>query len=81
MLALLPAERPWAFDALPFEEQQWRARVFLAVWVNTGSLRFAWAKALEQGPDDAEVKAWTIRNMSDEVIIAGLRSVGREAGV
>src|SRR5450759_5242467 len=46
ILALLPAERPWAFDLLPFEEQQWRARVFLAVWINTGSAIFAWAQAL-----------------------------------
>jgi hypothetical protein len=74
MLALLPAERPWAFDALPFEEQQWRARVFLGVWVNTNSPIFAWAMALRNGADDAEVKAWVLRNMTDEVILDGLRS-------
>ena len=74
MLALLPAERPWAFDLLPFEEQQWRARVFLAVWVNTNSPIFAWAMALRNGADDAEVKAWTLANMTDAVIIDGLQS-------
>ena len=76
MLALLPAERPWAFDALPFEEQKWRARVFLAVWVNTNSPIFAWAMALRNGADDAEVKAWVLRNMTDEVILEGLRVGG-----
>ena len=74
MLALLPAERPWAFDLLPFEEQQWRARVFLGVWVNTNSPIFAWAMALRNGADDAEVKAWTLANMTDEVILEGLQS-------
>ena len=74
MLALLPAERPWAFDALPFEEQQWRARVFLGVWVNTNSPIFAWAMALRNGADDAEVKAWTLANMTDAVILDGLQS-------
>jgi hypothetical protein len=50
ILALLPAERPWAFDLLSFEEQAWRARVFFAVWINTGGLMFAWAQALRHGP-------------------------------
>jgi hypothetical protein len=75
ILALLPAERLWAFDALPFEEQQWRARVFLAVWINTGGMMFAWAQALRHGSDDAEVKAWVLRNLTDEVILDGLRSL------
>ena len=74
MLALLPAERPWAFDLLPFEEQQWRARVFLAVWINTNSPIYAWAMALRNGADDAEVKAWTLANMTDAVILDGLAS-------
>ena len=73
MLALLPVERLWAFDLLPFEEQQWRARVFLAVWINTNSPIFAWAMALRNGADDAEVKAWTLANMTDEVILEGLQ--------
>jgi hypothetical protein len=76
ILALLPAERPWAFDALPFDEQQWRARVFLAVWINTGGLMFAWAQALRHGPDDAEVKEWVVANMTDAVIFEGLRAGG-----
>jgi hypothetical protein len=74
MLALLPAERPWAFDRLPFDEQQWRARVFFAVWINTGGMAFAWAQALRNDPDDTEVKAWVLRNLTDEVILEGLRS-------
>jgi hypothetical protein len=73
ILALLPAEHLWAFDALPIEEQKWRARVFFAVWINTGSAIFAWAQALRHGPDDAEVKAWVLRNLTDEVILEGLR--------
>ncbi|HEY5484619.1 MAG TPA: hypothetical protein VIK31_12585 [Propionibacteriaceae bacterium] len=76
ILALLPAEHPWAFDLLPFEEQQWRARVFLAVWINTGGLMFAWAQALRHGPDDAEVRAWVLANMTDAVIFEGLRVGG-----
>ena len=74
MLALLPAEHPWAFDQLPFEEQQWRARVFLAVWIQTDGMMFAWAQALQKDPDDAAIKAWVLKNLTDAVIIDGLQS-------
>jgi hypothetical protein len=73
MLALLPPEVPWAFQRLPRDEQQWRARVFLAVWINTGGLMFAWAEALRQEANDAERRAWVLRNLTDEVILEGLR--------
>jgi hypothetical protein len=73
MLALLPLEVPWAFQRLPREEQQWRARVFFAVWINTGGMMFAWAEALRREPNDAERKAWVLRNLTDEVILEGLR--------
>jgi len=73
MLALLPPEVPWAFQRLPREEQQWRARVFFAVWINTGGLMFAWAQALRNEANDAERKAWVLRNLTDEVILEGLR--------
>ena len=78
MLALLPPEPPWGFQMLPREEQQWRARVFLAVWINTGGMMFAWAQALRKGDDDAEVKAWVLRYMTDEVIIEGLQSSNQQ---
>jgi hypothetical protein len=74
MLALLPLEVPWAFQRLPREEQQWRARVFFAVWINTGGLMFAWAQALRNDRDDDEVKAWVLRNLTDDVILEGLRT-------
>jgi hypothetical protein len=35
-LALLPEEHLFGFDRLPFEEQKWRARVFLMTYSNTG---------------------------------------------
>jgi len=73
ILALLPPEPLWAFQMLPREEQAWRARVFLAIWINSGSQIFAWAQALRKGDDDAEVKAWVLRNLTDEVIIEGLQ--------
>jgi hypothetical protein len=74
ILALLPAEHPWAFDQLPFEEQQWRARVFLAVWIQTDGTMFAWAQALLKYDDEAEVKAWVLGVLTDDVILDGLRS-------
>ena len=74
MLALLPPEHPWAFDQLPFEEQQWRARVFLTVWIQTDGMMFAWAQALRKYDNEAEVKAWVLGVLTDDVIIDGLRS-------
>jgi hypothetical protein len=73
ILALLPPEVPWGFQLLPREEQQWRARVFLAVWINTGGMMFAWANALRNDPDETEVKAWVLGVLTDEVILEGLR--------
>ena len=74
MLALLPVERLWAFDLLPFEEQQWRARVFLAVWITTGGMMLAWAQALRKYDNEAEVKAWVLGVLTDAVILDGLAS-------
>ena len=73
MIALLPAEHQWGFDTLPFEEQQWRARVFLAVWVQTGGEMFAWAQALRKYDNEPEVREWVLTNLTDEVILEGLR--------
>ena len=74
ILALLPAEHPWAFDRLPFEEQQWRARVFLTVWIQTDGTMFSWAQALRKYDNEPKVKAWVTGVLTDEVILDGLRS-------
>ena len=74
ILALLPAERPWSFDTLPLDEQKWRARMFLAVWIQTNSLPFAWFQALRHDPDDAEVRAWVEANLTNDLLIDGLQS-------
>ena len=75
MLALLPPEPLWAFQLLPREEQRWRARVFLAVRIQTGGEMFAWAQALREYDNEPEVKAWVLKNLTDEVILEGLQSL------
>ena len=74
MLALLPPETPWALQLLPREEQRWRARVFLTVWIQTDGMMFAWAQALRKYDNEAEVKAWVLGVLTDAVIIDGLQS-------
>jgi hypothetical protein len=74
ILALLPAERPRWFDTLAFEEQQWRARVFFAAWINTGGMAFAWWQAQQKNANDAERRAWVMANLTVEVIVDGLQS-------
>jgi hypothetical protein len=78
MLALLPPEPLWAFQLLPREEQRWRARVFLAVRIQTGGEMFAWAQALREYDNEPEVKAWVLKNLTDEVILEGLQSLQSE---
>ena len=78
MLALLPPEPLWAFQLLPREEQRWRARVFLAVRIQTGGEMFAWAQALRKYDNEAEVKAWVLGVLTDEVILDGLQSLQSE---
>ena len=75
MLALLPPEPLWAFQLLPREEQRWRARVFLAVRIQTGGEMFAWAQALRKYDNEAEVREWVLTNLTDEVILDGLQSL------
>ena len=74
MLALLPPEPPWGFQMLPREEQQWLARVFLAVWIQTDGMMFAWSQALRKYDKEAEVKAWVLWVLTDAVILDGLQS-------
>ena len=81
MLKLLPAERPWAFDRLDFEDQKWRARVFLAVWIEGGGaaheaarLGLAWQNALDTTLTATE-REWILQNLTDEVILDGLKSL------
>jgi hypothetical protein len=78
ILKLLPAERPWGFDRLDFEDQKWRARIFLATWIQTGSLPFAWANALDPTYTAVE-RDWVLRNFTDESIVDGLKSLEAEA--
>lgn len=81
MLKLLPAERPWAFDRLDFEEQKWRARAFFAAWIQAGDaerpaarLAFSWANALDPTYTAAE-RDWILQNLTDGVILDGLKSL------
>lgn len=67
MLALLPVERPYAFDRLPFEEQRWRGRVFLMIWTHTGNTAYSWATALKQEPNDAEAAAFAMGVDENEI--------------
>ena len=54
--------------------EQWRARVFLTVWIQTNGTMFAWSQALRKYDNEAEVKAWVLGVLTDEVIIDGLQS-------
>lgn len=67
MLALLPADHPPNFDALPFEEQQWRGRVFLMIWTHTGSIPYSWATALSRGPEDEMARQMAMAVDEEEI--------------
>jgi len=72
MLALLPAERPDAFDRLPFEEQQWRGRCFLIFYtISEGRSSYAWWQALRD--DDGVTEAFIRERVTDDEIVTGLR--------
>lgn len=67
ILALLPADRPAAFDRLPFDEQQWRGRMYLMTWTLTGSAPYSWNAALKVEPGDDEAKAFVEEVPDDEI--------------
>lgn len=77
ILKLLPAERPWAFDRLSFDDQRWRARIFLAVWCQTGSMPFAWANALDTSLTAGE-QAWVEETLTDELLERSLKAMNEE---
>lgn len=67
MLGLLPQERPAAFSRLPFEEQQWRGRVFLMIYTYSGSVAFSWWQALKRADDDEAVRRFVASVDDDEI--------------
>ena len=74
ILALLPAERPWAFDLLPFEEQEWRGRAFLIFYTISGRrTAYAWWQALRD--DDGATEAFIRERVTDDEIVTGLRGL------
>jgi hypothetical protein len=72
ILAMLPDERPSAFDRLPPQEQMWRGRVFLMFFtISGGGVPYSWWQALR--PDeDGSVEAF-VATVPDEQIVGGLK--------
>jgi hypothetical protein len=68
MLALLPDEHPLAFDRLSFEEQQWRGRVFLMIYMRTGGVAYSWATAMSKEPDHEATKALIMSTLDEDEI-------------
>lgn len=73
ILALLPAERPLAFDQLALDEQAWRARAYLMAYSIGMDPIHAWWWALQTGPRADEVRA-SVAEATDDQILAALRS-------
>jgi len=75
MLALLPAERPAAFDSLPFPEQEWRGRCFLIFYTISGRrTAYAWWQAMRDD-DGGTTEAFIRERVTDDEIVAGLRGL------
>ena len=75
MLALLPAERPAAFDRLPFPEQEWRGRAFLIFYAISGRrTAYAWWQALRDD-DGGATEAFIRERVTDDEIVTGLRGL------
>lgn len=66
MLALLPTEHPYGFNDLPFEEQQWRGRIFLMQYTITGSIPYSWWSAMAES--DPGAPAFAMAADEEEII-------------
>jgi hypothetical protein len=72
LLARIPPDWPWRFCRLPAAERSWRGRVFLVVWIWSGSLPFAWSVALTQNPEAVSDNRQFVEELGDAAIIEGL---------
>lgn len=74
LLARIPPEWPRSFTSLPAEERSWRGRVFLVVWIWSGSVPFAWFVALRREPDVAADNRAFVEELGDAAIWEALRA-------
>jgi hypothetical protein len=74
LLARIPLDWPWSFTALPPDERSWRGRVFLAVWIWSGSAPFAWSVALNRDAAIAADNRRFVEELGDAAIFEALNA-------
>jgi hypothetical protein len=72
LLARIPLEWPWAFTSLPPAERSWRGRVFLVVWIWSGSAPFAWSVALTRNAEAATDNRVFVEELGDAALLEAL---------
>jgi hypothetical protein len=70
-LAQIPDPQLSGFDRLPLSEQKWRARIYVATYLLTGSAPFSWAIAMDTDPAQVAMMKAFLAETDDERILAG----------
>jgi hypothetical protein len=70
-LSQIPDPQLSGFDHLPRSEQQWRARIYVAVYQLTGSAPFSWAIAMDTAPEQVAMMRAFLAETTDDRILAG----------
>jgi hypothetical protein len=70
-LAFIPDPELSGFAGLPVAEQKWRARIYMAMFLFTGSAPYSWAVAMDSDPEEVAAMRAFLAETSDEVILAG----------
>ena len=78
ILRLLPEDKPVAFLSLPEDEQRWRARAFLMLWVVTGHVVYSWWAALEHEPDWVAYLKELVASTTDADLTQHVTNVSQE---
>ena len=80
-LEMIPDSQLSGFDRLPLAEQKWRARIYVATYMITGSAPFSWAIAIDEDAEEVFQMKKFLAETPDRVILAGPRFTERSGAV
>ena len=74
-IAFVPDPYLGGFYLLPLEEQRWRARIYAAVYLWSGSAPYSWAVAMDRDPTQVAAMLAFLGETDEASILAGMQAL------
>jgi hypothetical protein len=71
----VPDPRLGGFSGLPEAEQRWRARLYAAVYVWSGSAPFSWQIAMNRDPDEVVAMRAFVETLNERQVLEAFDDV------